>query len=316
MKNNRLTLVVGIILVIVFFLLLFTFQVRQTEVVMVTTFGRPARRETEPGLKFKLPYPIQKVYRFDKRTQNFEDDFEETLTQDNYNLLAMVYVGWTVADVEQFFRSFPAATPQAAEPALKGLIRSAKNAVVGRHVFADFISTDAKQLKFVEIEKEMLEQIKTQAMQKYGVEVKFLGIKKLGLPESVTQKVFDRMTAERQREVERLKAQGEAEAMRIKSEADLGRDRILAEAEKKASAIRSEGDAEAAKSFEVFREHPELAVFLLQLNSLEASLKNRSTLIVDERTPPFNLLTGSGVMAPQQNAQKTQTNGREAASNP
>src|SRR6476619_4407588 len=131
MKNNRLTLVVGVILVIVFFLLLFTFQVRQTDVVMVTTFGRPSGAAiSEPGLKFKLPYPIQKVYRFDKRTQSFEDDFEETLTQDSYNLLAMVYVGWTVSDVELFFKSFPAATPQAAEPALKGLIRNAKNSVI------------------------------------------------------------------------------------------------------------------------------------------------------------------------------------------
>src|ERR1044071_339182 len=196
MKNNRLTLVVGVILVVVFFLLLFTFQVRQTEVVMVTTFDRPTRPETEPGLKFKWPYPVQKVYRFDKRTQNFEDDFEETLTRDNYNLLAMVYVGWTVSDVELFFKSFPAATPQAAEPALKGLIRSAKNAVVGTHTFSDFISTDAKQLKFVEIEQQILEQIRAEAKQKYGIEVKILGIKKLGLPESVTQKVFDRMTAE------------------------------------------------------------------------------------------------------------------------
>jgi membrane protease subunit HflC len=270
----------------------------------VTTFGRPSGGAiTEPGLKFKLPYPIQKVYRFDKRTQNFEDDFEETLTQDNYNLLAMVYVGWTVGDVQSFFRSFPAATPQAAEPALKGLIRSAKNSVIGKHPFADFISTDAKQLKFVEVEQQMLDQIKAEAKQKYGIDVKFLGIKKLGLPESVTQKVFDRMTAERQREVERLKAQGEAEATRIKSAADRDRDKILAEAESKAMAIRGEADAEAAKSFEVFRDHPELATFLLQLNSLEASLKNRSTLIVDERTPPFNLLTSPGAPNGQQRAQ-------------
>src|SRR5688572_13542105 len=230
MRNNRLTLVVGVILVIVFGLLLFTFQVRQTEVVMVTTFDRPTRPEREPGLKFKWPYPIQKVYRFDKRSQNFEDDFEETMTADNYNLLAMVYVGWTVQDVELYFKSFPAATPQAAEPALKGLIRSSKNAVVGRHKFSDFISTDAKQLKFVEIENEMLEMIKTQALQKYGIGVQFLGIKKLGLPEPVTAKVFDRMTAERQRQVETLKAQGEAEAMRIRSAAERDRDKILAEA--------------------------------------------------------------------------------------
>ena len=295
MRKNRLTLVVGVILVFVFILLLFTFQVRQTEVVMVTTFDRPTRPVTEPGLKFKWPYPIQKVYRFDKRTQNFEDDFEETLTGDNYNLLAMVYVGWTVADVELFFKSFPAATPESAEPALKGLIRSAKDAVVGNHNFVEFISTDAKQLKFVEIENEMLEQIKKQALAKYGIGVNFLGIKKLGLPESVTQKVFDRMTAERQREVDRLKAQGEAEALRIRSEADRDRNQILAQAEAKAMEIRGQADAEAAKSFGVFKEHPELAVFLLKLNALEASLKDQSTLILDERTPPFDLLNGVGV---------------------
>lgn len=293
-KNNTLTIIVGAALAVVFILLLFTFQVRQTETVMVTTFDKPSRTEIEPGLKFKLPYPIQKIYRFDKRIQNFEDDFEETLTRDNYNLLAMVFVGWTVENVDLFFRSFPGGRPEAAEPALKGLIRSAKNAVVGKHTFSDFISTDAKQLKFVQVEKEILENIQAEAKQKYGIDVKFLGIKKLGLPESVTQKVFDRMTAERNREVERLKAQGDAEKVRIQSAADRDRDAILAKADAQATAIRGQADAEAAKSFQVFNENPEFAVFLMQVNALEQSLKQKSTLILDQRTPPFNLLNGSG----------------------
>jgi membrane protease subunit HflC len=297
-KNNRLTLVVGVVLAVVFVLLLFTFQVRQTETVMVTTFDRPSRTVTEPGLKFKMPYPIQKIYRFDKRIQNFEDDFEETLTRDNYNLLAMVFVGWTVDNVDLFFRSFPGGKPEAAEPALKGLIRSAKNAVVGKHSFSDFISTDAKQLKFVEVEKEILTAIQSEAKQKYGINVQFLGIKKLGLPESVTQKVFDRMTAERNREVERLKAQGEAEKVRIQSAADRDRDAILAKADAQATAIRGQADAEAAKSFQAFNENPEFAVFLMQINALEQSLKTKSTLILDQRTPPFNLLNASPASAP------------------
>ena len=290
MRKNNLTVVVGIILVVIFVLLLFTFQVRQTDIVVVSTFGRPSRTETEPGLKFKWPYPIQKLTRFDSRVQNFEDDFEETLTRDNYNLLAMVYVGWTIASPSEFFNRFPSGQPEAAHPALKGLIRTAKNAAVGRHTFSDFISTDAKQLKFAEIEDEMLKAIKDDAQKKYGIDIKFLGIKKLGLPESVTQKVFDRMTAERQREVERLKAQGEAEAMRIRSAADLKRDNVLAEAESKATAIRGQADAKASESLAVFKDHPDLAVFLLKLNSLEQTLRTRSTLIVDENTPPFDLM--------------------------
>ena len=301
MRKNNLTVVVGVILVIIFVLLLFTFQVRQTDIVVVTTFGRPARTETEPGLKFKWPYPIQKITRFDKRVQNFEDDFEETLTQDHYPLLAAVYVGWTIANPSNFFNNFPTGKPEAAHPALKGLIRSAKDTVVGQHKFSDFISTDAKQLKFVEIEEGMLSSIKDHAEKRYGISVQFLGIKKLGLPESVTQKVFDRMTAERQREVERLKAEGEAAAMRIKSKADADRDATLAEADRKATEIRGQADAKAAQSFAAFKENPELAVFLLKLNALEQSLKSRSTLILDEGTPPFDLLKGQAVQgnAPQ-----------------
>ncbi|MEK7686382.1 MAG: protease modulator HflC [Verrucomicrobiota bacterium] len=291
MKRNPLTLMIGALLVLIFVLLLFTFQVRQTEVAVVTTFEDPSRYITNSGLKWKWPRPIQKVYKFDKRIQNFEEDkFEEVLTKDKLNLLVRVYVGWTISDPKVFFNSFPRGTVAEAEPALEGLIRSSKNAVVGQHPFSHFISTDENQLKFVEIESEMLKAVQPTALSKYGISIQFLGIKKLGLPESVTQKVFDRMQAERQREVERLKAQGEAEAMNIRSAADRERNGILAKAEAAATAIRGQADAEAAKSFAVFRDDPDLAVFLLKLSALEQTLKERSTLILDERTPPFDLL--------------------------
>ncbi len=292
MKRNPLTLIVGAILLLVFLLLLFTFQVRRTEVAVVTTFDKPSRYIVDPGLYFKWPRPIQRVYPFDKRIQNFEDDFEETLTKDNYNLLAMVFVGWKITNPEQFFNSFPTGKPEAAEPALKGLIRTVKNAVIGKHSFGDFISTNPKQLKFAEVEQEILTGIKETASSKYGITVEFLGLKKLGLPESVTQKVFDRMSAERQREVERLNALGEAEAMNIRSAADRDRNELIAKADATATTIRGQADAEAAKSFEVFKTNPELAVFLLKLSSLEQTLKERATLILDERTPPFDLLNG------------------------
>ncbi|KAB2660121.1 MAG: protease modulator HflC [Verrucomicrobia bacterium] len=292
MKRNPLTLIVGAILLLVFLLLLFTFQVRRTEVAVVTTFDKPSRYIKDPGLYFKWPRPIQRVYPFDKRIQNFEDDFEETLTKDNYNLLAMVFVGWRISNPEQFFNSFPTGKPEAAEPALKGLIRTVKNAVIGKHSFGDFISTNPKQLKFAEVEQEILSGIKETASSKYGITVEFLGLKKLGLPESVTQKVFDRMSAERQREVERLNALGEAEAMNIRSAADRDRNEMIAKADATATTIRGQADAEAAKSFEVFKANPDLAVFLLKLSSLEQTLKDRATLILDERTPPFDLLNG------------------------
>src|SRR5512136_2887072 len=98
MKRNPLTLIIGLLLILIFGFLLFSFQVRTTEVAVVTTFGKPTRPITEPGLYPKAPWPIQKVWTFDKRTQNFEDKLTQGLTSDSFNLLTSVYVGWSVSD--------------------------------------------------------------------------------------------------------------------------------------------------------------------------------------------------------------------------
>jgi modulator of FtsH protease HflC len=291
MKRNALTLVVGIILLIIFFLLLFTFQVRQTEVVLVTTFAKPSAEPiTQPGLYFKWPMPIQKVYRFDKRVHSFEDEFEQMLTGDGNNILASVYIGWTIAKPGEFFKSFPAGTPQAAEPQLKGAVRLAKQAIIGQHSFSDFVSSDPKKVKFAEIEKQMLANIKQAALDRYGIDVHFVGIKRLGLPESVTQKVFDRMSQERQREIERLRAEGEKEAIAIRSAADRESNKLLDTARAEAFRIKGAAEGEAAQSFEILKQNPELALLLLKVRALEASMNKGATLVVDTRTAPYDLL--------------------------
>jgi membrane protease subunit HflC len=305
MKRNALTLVVGVILLIIFFLLLFTFQVRQTEIVVLTTFAKPSATPIDkPGLYFKWPLPIQKVYRFDKRIHNFEDAYEQMLTADGHNLLASVYVGWTIDKPREFFNTFPAGTPAAAEPQLKSLVRSIKQAVIGQHAFSDFVSNDPKQVKFAQVEQEILRSVQDSALTKYGVKVQFVGIKQLGIPENVTSKVFERMTAERQREIEKLKAMGEREAISIRSAADRDRAEILAQAEKEASAIKGSADAEAAKHFGVFQQNQELAVFLMQLKALESTLGKGATLVVDPTISPFNLLVNENTnsFAPKQNS--------------
>lgn len=307
MKRNALTLVVGVILLIIFFLLLFTFQVRQTEIVVLTTFAKPSSKPIDkPGLYFKWPLPIQKVYRFDKRIHNFEDAYEQMLTADGHNLLASVYVGWTIEQPREFFNTFPGGTPSAAEPQLKSLVRSVKQAVIGQHPFSDFVSSNPQQVKFAQIEQEILKGIQASAMTKYGVKVQFVGIKQLGIPENVTAKVFDRMTAERQREIERLKALGEREAIAIRSAADRDRAEILAKAETEASAIKGAADAEATKHFGTFQQNQELAVFLMQLRALESTLGKGATLVVDPTIPPFNLLVnGAGNFTPRSNGNTT-----------
>jgi membrane protease subunit HflC len=288
MKTSRLNLVVGTLLLLLFLVLLFLFQVRQTEVAVVTTFGKATRPITEPGLYFKWPWPVQKVTKLDKRLQTLEGKFEETVTADQRNLLILVFAGWRIADPALFYSRFNGSIPEA-ERSLENIIRTAKNAAVGRHNFSHFISANTNELKFTEIEKEILDAVQADARVQ-GIQVELAGIKRLGLPESVTEKVFERMRAERTTEVENIKAQGTQEAIRIRSNADSKRDRLLAEADAEALRLRGEAEAEATRSYAVFEQNPELANLLHAYRTLEQLTRDRTTLIFDPHMPPFNLL--------------------------
>ncbi|MGA2802436.1 MAG: protease modulator HflC [Verrucomicrobiota bacterium] len=300
MKRNIMTIVIGAVLIVIFALLLFVFQVRQSEVAVVTTFGKPtAQPYDKPGAYLKWPWPIQKVYKFDQRIQNFEDKFSENLTADNNNLLTSVYVGWRISDAATFFPKFAGGSVAAAQRMLESMLRSAKSAVVGKHPLSDFVNADAKQLKFDAIENEIEQAVQSQLQtNNCGIEIAFLGIKKLGLPESVTQTVFQRMTSERQILISRFQYEGEAEAQKIKSAADRQAAETIANADAAATRIRGEGEAEAAKMLPVFQQNPELANFLLRIGALQQSLNQRATLIFDERTPPFDLFQHLPTNAP------------------
>lgn len=291
MKPKPLTLITGAVLGIIFLFMLFAFQVRETQVAVVTTFGKFARSIDEPGLKFRWPYPIQKIYKFDNRIRAFERKFDQTSTEDGRNLLITVYTGWRVSDARTFLERFDNGDIARAEQSLENLVRDAKNGVISKRPFRDLISPNPEDLKFEDIEREMLAIIQPLARTNYGIEVGLLGIKQLGLPESITTKVFDRMKEERQRLVKQFRGEGDAQAIQIRSEAQRERQEILAQAEAKATIIRGQAEGAAARVYEVFEQEPDLAIFLLQLRALEEALKKRTTLILDEQTPPFNMLT-------------------------
>ncbi len=291
MKRNPVTLATGALVVLIFAALLFAFQVRQTEVVIVTTLGRYTRSLDQPGLYFRLPWPIQNVHRYDNRIRNLEKKYEQTTTADGRLIVIDVFLGWRVKDPRQFLELFGDNLAEA-ERNLEIQLRTAKNNTVGNHPLADFISVDPQSLRFDQIEAEMLQEIR-RATANFGVEIVLLGIKQIGLPESITTKVFDRMKAERERLVKQFQGEGERESIRIRSEADRRREEILAEAEGQARKILGEAEASAAALLKTFEQDPQLAVYLLKLDALEQSLKERATLVLDPRTPPFDLLQNS-----------------------
>lgn len=298
MKRNLITVAIGILLAAVFCSQLFVFQVRENEVAIVTTFGKIGK-PLGPGPHLRWPWPIQRVYKLDRRVQMFEDKFTEDLTADNNNLLTQVYLGWRIADPGAFFPRFPGGSTAAAERMLEGIVRSVKSGVVGRYALSDFVNADPGQLKLAQIEAEIQQAVQAQLeMNKCGIEVVFLGIKRLGLPESVTQAVFERMRSERNVLSSRSEYEGEAEAQKIRSAAERQAAEVIAAAEARAKEIRAEGEAEAAQILPVFQRNPELATFLLRLDALEQSLKERATLILDQQTPPFDLFGGAWTNRP------------------
>ena len=295
MKRNTLTLTIGILLLLIVALLLFVFQVRKSEVVVVTTFGRVSAEYTKPGAYFRWPWGIQMIHRFDQRVQNFEDKLTEGLTSDGFNLLTSVYIGWKITQPTNFFPKFAGSSEPIAEAkrGLERILSNAKSAVVGKHPLSDFVSATDNGKSFLAIENEILTAVQSQVRaNNYGLDIEFLGLKKLQLPESVTQSVFERMTSERKVLADKSQYEGEAEAQKIRSGAERKAAEMLANAEGQATQIRGKGEAEAAKSLEVFQQNPDLANFLSGLSALEGSLKERTILIFDQNTPPFNLLHG------------------------
>lgn len=303
MKRSLITIIIAVLLVIIFACWLCLFQVRTTEVAVVTTFGKPTRPLDAAGLYAKWPPPIQRVYKFDNRIQSseFESKFREDLTSDSNPLLTSVYIGWRITDAGVFLQKFPAGIP-AVEQQLANLLSTAKSGVIGKHPLSDFISarsatsptSEMETSKFSAIEDEILAAVRSQLEgNNYGIKVEFLGFKRIGLPEDTTQKVFDRMTQERGVLISRAQHEGEAQANIIRSDADLRAAKVLAAAQGEALRIQGKGEAEATKYLSAFNQDPQLASFLFRLNALEDSLKDKSTLIFDQQTEPFTLFQGA-----------------------
>ena len=267
----------------------FSFQLNQTEVAVVTTFGRPAQ-VTEPGLHFRWPYPFQRIYRFDKRIRCFAGGagkLEETTTSDGHNLLVGIYVNFRIADAEKFFKTLENMTQ--GEEKLNSLMRGYKNAAIGEYRFSQIINTNPKEMKLQQIQSKIQKNLAAETKD-YGLQIIDVGISSINVPKSISEKVADRMIAERKVQSDAYISEGNARAKQIRTEADTSKTIQLADAEAQARTIRAAGDAEAAKYYATFTQNPELAEFLLKLDSLRKIMKGRTTLVTDYRTAPFDIL--------------------------
>jgi len=297
MKNIAIAIFVALIF-ITLSLYLISFQVRETESCLVTTFGKPTRSLTKPGWYFKWPFPIQQVHSFDSRMRAFEVEMEETRTAGGEPIIVNTYVVWKIAGPLEFFNAIKTET-KAEDEFLRSRIRNTQNNVIGRHYFSELVNSDPAKIKFEEIQTEMLTNLKQSvADAKCGIEIKTLGIKQLKVSAEVSKAVFARMMADRNRRADAITTQGNAEAIKIRTDAKSKSDELITAAEARAKVTRGIGDAEAAKHYKYLDEDPQLAMFLRNLEALQTILGDRTTFVTPTDMVPFTLLKGMPDLKP------------------
>jgi len=264
-------LTVGFLAVVLLFQCLFT--VYQTEKAIILQLGKPVGVALGPGLHFKLPF-IQNVLYFDSRILNYDARTAEALTKDKKVIILDNYARWRIVDPLTFYQRLR--TIPNAQSRLDDIIYSELRVVVGTYDLTDVVSTSRQTI---------MQKVMDQAnnlIREYGVQVVDVRIKRTDLPTENQLAIFNRMTAERERQAKEYRSEGEKEATIIRSTADRDRAILLAEAQKKSAVLRGEGEAEATRIFaEAVSQSPEFFEFSRSLEAYKKSLKGNTRLVLD-----------------------------------
>lgn len=300
MSKHVLTVIVAVIIGVSLLLYMFAFQVRESEKVVVLRFGKPAAAQPEPGYHFKWPWPIEEVRRFDARIHVSEGKIEETRTKDGQNIIVSLCVGWKVADPQIFNQNFGRVDPDKQEEEawgrIESIVRDRTLATLGNYDLGQLVNVESDKLQYDQIESEIKQKVSATlgpagyGVKDFGIEIALAKIRRLELPATLTNSVYERMKAERGLEAEKYRSDGTQKAAVIVGRAESQRDQILARAQSEAERLRGEGDAEAATYYKAFDQNPDLAIYLVKIRALRTAAKGKTTLIVDTSMPPFDLL--------------------------
>jgi membrane protease subunit HflC len=263
--------------------------VGQGQAVLITRFGRPLRTATEPGLHWKLPWPIDQAVVLDLRRRVYETGQTEMLTRDKKNVIARTFVVWRVGDPLTFMQAI--GDQRAAESKLDGLLTNAAIGTLGAHDLSALVSTNPSDLQTEQIESELLASAAPVAMRSYGVTVDQIQLERIALPEENVTAVFDQMRAERSQFAAKFRAEGELEATRIRSEADLEAARASAKGAEEEARIRGEAAAQIARIYsDAHKVDPDLYKFTRSLESLDKLVTGGTSLVLRTDSEPFSLL--------------------------
>ncbi len=293
-KKHFFTIVVAVVIVAALLLKMFVFQVRQNEVAIRLTFGKPAKEPLQPGPHFRWPWPIQSVRKYDNRLHIFEGKQVQLNMKDNRQILATICVGWKIEDPNRFNENFSKFGDEAIDAAwsqLASIVRDKTDTTMQEYsIYPSLVSSNENELKHEVIENKAREAADAKARESFGIEIVLLKIKRLELPAGVRTAVYDRMRKERDTEALDVEKDGKTTAQNIKEAAISEAKQIESMAKRLAEDIRSEGDKLAALHYRHFEEDPELAIFLRKIQALKAVARSSTTIIMNTNVPPWDVL--------------------------
>ncbi len=256
------------------------FIVDEREVALKLRLGRIEQVGYEPGLHFKWPL-VENVLKFDARIQNLDADPQLYLTVEKKNVIVDSFVKWLVQDVERFYTSTGGSVLRANDRLQAVVVKQLRDAF-GSRTIQQVVSGER-----AEIMDQLVLALKRQA-DELGVAIIDARMKRVDLPERVSQSVFDRMSAERKEVAKRFRSEGEERGRRIRADADKQREVILAESERDAQKIRGDGDGRATEVFaNAFSKDAEFYALYRSLNSYKNTFNNSSDILLLEPNSQF-----------------------------
>jgi membrane protease subunit HflC len=257
------------------------FTVDQRERAIVFQLGEIREVITEPGLNFKWPL-IQNVRFFDNRILTLDTpETERFITSEKKNVLVDSFVKWRIADIKQYYISVQGDEARA-QTRLAQTINSALREEFGKRTVHDVVSGEREAIMRV-VRDSVDEDAK-----KIGVAIVDVRLKRVELPQEVSESVYRRMEAERKSVASELRSEGFSQGEKIRAEGDREREVIIAEAYRDAQRVKGEGDRKASAVYaRAFSENPEFYSFYRSLEAYRAGFKNKNDVLVLEPNSDF-----------------------------
>lgn len=291
---NRLGIILGGVVLAAILSASTLFIVDQREFAVIYALGEIKEVISEPGLKAKLPAPLQNVVRLDRRVQTLDSpESRPIFTAEKKSLVIDWLVKWRVVEPKQFIRN-NGVDLRNAENRLSPIVQAALNEEVTKRTVGSMLSSERDKVMQGVI-KRLADDAKS-----FGIEVVDVRIKRVDFAANITESVYRRMESERKRAANELRSTGGAEGEKIRADADRQREIIVAEAYRDAQKIKGDGDAKASAIYaDAFGKDPQFAQFYRSLEAYRSTFRNKTdVMVLDPSSEFFKAMRGNSAPAP------------------